>query len=144
MSGLFSTLHASVQALNAQSRGLETAGKNLANVNNPNYARQRVLFGDRGTVMLPDGAQSLGLEALGIQQVRDALLDQQVLREVSLSAAISTEQKGYQRAQASLGESITSASAVSGAANATGLGAALSDFFNAFQSFAVSSRQTRC
>ncbi|MDI1247722.1 MAG: flagellar hook-associated protein FlgK [Lacunisphaera sp.] len=138
MSGLFSTLHASVQALNAQSRGLETAGKNLANVNNPHYARQRVLFGDRGTVMLPDGAQSLGLEALGIQQVRDALLDQQVLREVSLSATVSAEQKGYQRAQASLGESITSATAVSGAANAIGLGAALSDFFNAFQSFAAS------
>jgi flagellar hook-associated protein 1 FlgK len=138
MSGLFSTLQSSVQALNAQSRGLEIAGKNLANVNNGNYARQRVLFGDRGTVMLPEGAQSLGLEALGIQQVRDALLDQQVLREVSLSAALSAEQKGYQRAQASLGESISSASAVSGAANDVGLGAALSDFFNAFQSFAVS------
>lgn len=137
MSGLFSTLHASVQALNAQSRGLETAGKNLANVNNAHYARQRVLYGDRGTVQLPDGAQSLGLEALGIQQVRDALLDQQVLREVSLSATVSAEQQGYQRAQASLGESITSASAVSGAANTIGIGAALSDFFNAFRSFAV-------
>jgi flagellar hook-associated protein 1 FlgK len=56
MSGLFSTLNASVQALNAQSRGLETAGKNLANVNNTTYARQRVLYGDRGTVQLPDGA----------------------------------------------------------------------------------------
>jgi flagellar hook-associated protein 1 FlgK len=138
MSGLFSTLNASVQALNAQSRGLETAGKNLANVNNAHYARQRVLYGDRGTVQLPDGAQSLGLEALAIQQVRDALLDQQVLREVSLSATVSAEQKGYQRAQASLGESITSATAVSGAANGIGLGAALSDFFNAFQSFAAS------
>lgn len=138
MAGLFSTLNASVQALNAQSRGLETAGKNLANVNNTTYARQRVLYGDRGTVQLPDGAQSLGLEALGIQQLRDSLLDQQVMREISLSASATAEQKGYQRAQASLGEGITSASSVSAAANTTGLGAALSDFFNAFQSFAVS------
>ena len=46
MSGLYSSLNASVQSLSAQSRALEIAGKNLANVNNASYARQRVVFGD--------------------------------------------------------------------------------------------------
>lgn len=146
MSGLFTSLNASVKALNAQSRGIETAGKNLANVNNTTYARQRVLYGDRGTVQMPDGAQSLGLEALGTQQLRDSLLDRQVMREVSLSAAFTAQQQGYQRAQASLGEGISSASST-GASNTMGLGAAIGDFFNAFQSLAASptdsgSRQT--
>ena len=43
MSGLYASLNASVSALSAQSRAVETAGKNLANVNNPSYARQRVI-----------------------------------------------------------------------------------------------------
>ena len=133
MSGLFSSLNASVKALSAQSRALETTGKNLANVNNATYARQRVIFGDRGTVETPQGAESLGLEALGIQQLRDALLDQQVIRETALTAGTTAEQQTYQRTQASLGQTVGTTSATS---SSGGLGGALDDFFNAFQSFA--------
>lgn len=139
MSGLFASLNASVQAMSAHSRAIETAGKNLANVNNPNYARQRVIYGDRGTVITPDGAESLGLDALGVEQLRDTLLDRQVMRESSLSSYYTSVQSAYQRAQAGLGESISSASSTSGAnsSNDTGIGAALDDFFNAFQSLAA-------
>jgi flagellar hook-associated protein 1 FlgK len=139
MSGLFASLNASVAALSAQSRALETTGKNLANVNNPNYARQRVIFGDRGTIMTASGPESMGLQALGVEQVRDALLDQQVMREISLTSAYSTEQQAYQRAQAGLGQSVAgnSATSASSSTNDNGIGAALDDFFNAFQSLAA-------
>ena len=126
-------------ALNAQSRAIEIAGKNLANVNNTTYARQRVIFGDRGTVLTPDGAQSLGLEAMGIQQLRDGLLDRQVMREIALQSSFTTEQSAYQRAQAGLGQSVdgSAGASASGAGSGTGgLGAALDDFFNSFQSLA--------
>lgn len=139
MSGLYSTLNTSVKALTAHSRAIETAGKNLANVNNPNYARQRIVYGDRGTVLTPQGAQSLGLEALGIQQLRDTLIDRQLMREIALKSSFESEQSGYQRAQAGLGQSIdrsSSAGAV-GAADGKGIAAAIDDFFNAFQSFAA-------
>lgn len=145
MSGLFSSLNASVMALNAHSRSIEIAGKNLANVSNPDYARQRVIYGDRGTVVTPDGAESLGLEALGIQQLRDTLLDQQVVREAALSAYYEAQQNGYQRAQAGLGQNVASAGSTSGVNNSagdTGIGAALDDFFNAFQSFASNPTDT--
>ena len=46
MSGLFGALNASVGALNAHSRAVETAGKNLANVNNPASATS----GDAGGI----------------------------------------------------------------------------------------------
>jgi len=140
MSGLFSTLDASVKAITAHSRALEISGKNLANVNNTEYARQRVIYGDRGTVMTPQGAQSLGFEALGVEQLRDSLLDKQVIREISRTAELSAEQAGYQRAQAGLGQSIdrTQSADSSGAATTTGLAAALDDFFNAFGSLAAS------
>lgn len=139
MSGLFTTLHSSVKALNAHSRAIETAGKNLANVNNTSYARQRVIYGDRGTVQTPDGAQSLGLEALGVQQLRDQLLDRQLMREVSLLASFEAEQAAYERAEASLGQNINrSSETTSSGSNAStgGMAAALNDFFNAFQSLA--------
>jgi flagellar hook-associated protein 1 len=139
MSGLFATLNSTVKAITAQSRALETTGKNLANVNNPSYARQRVIFGDRGTVATPQGAESLGLEALGVQQMRDQLLDLQVSREISLSESYKAEQSGYQRAQAGLGQGIDRASSTIGSGTTgKGIGAALDDFFNSFQSLAAS------
>jgi flagellar hook-associated protein FlgK len=145
MSGLFASLNASVNALNAHSRAVETAGKNLANVSNPSYARQRVVYGDRGTVITPQGAQSLGLEALGVQQLRDQLLDRQVVRETALTSYYEAQQKGYQRAQAALGQDISSASSTQGASSTTtdtGIAAALDDFFGAFHSFAANPTDT--
>ena len=138
MSGLYSSLNSTVRAITAHSRAIETTGKNLANVNNPEYARQRVIYGDRGTVITADGAMSLGLEALGVEQIRDAMLDRQMLREIAMRSAYESEQSAYQRAQAGLGQSIDRAtSADASAANNKGIAAALDDFFNAFQAFAA-------
>ena len=138
MSGLYASINSTVMALGAHSRAIETTGKNLANVNNPDYARQRVIYGDRGTVITPTGAESLGLEALGVQQLRDSLLDRQVMREISLTAAYDAEQSGLQRAQAGLGQSIDRTTSASDAtAGGSGLAGAIDDFFNAFQSLAA-------
>lgn len=139
MSGLYSSLNATVKAISAHSRALETSGKNLANVNNTSYARQRVIYGDRGTVVTPTGAESLGLEVLGVQQMRDSLLDRQVMREISLKSSFESEQAGYQRAQAGLGQSVGAAGATDvTSASANGLGAALDRLFNSFQALAAS------
>ena len=136
MSGLFASLHASISALSAQSRAVEITGKNLANVNNPNYARQRVLIGSLGTIITAQGPESMGVTALAVQQMRDALLDNQVLREVSLTASYSSQQQAYQRAEAGLGQNIDGASATSSTTTDNGVASSIDDFFNAFQSFA--------
>jgi flagellar hook-associated protein 1 FlgK len=145
MSGLFSSLNASVGALAAQSRAVETAGKNLANVNNPSYSRQRVVFGDRGTINTPQGAQSMGVEALGVEQLRDTLLDRQVGREISQTAYDQSQQDAFRRAQAALGQDVSSAGAAAGTSSTTtdtGLAAAMDDMFNAFQSFSANPTDT--
>lgn len=145
MSGLFSSLNQSVQALTAQSLALNTAGKNIANLNNASYARQRVIFGDRGTVSTPQGPQSMGLEALGVQQIRDSLLDAQVTREIALTSSYQTQQQVLQNAQANLGQTInnTAATNTTGSSAGTGgLSAAIDDFFNSFQSLAASPTDT--
>ncbi len=140
MSGLFGSLNNGIKALTAQSRGVETAGRNLANVNNPNYARQRVLFGDRGTVKTELGVQSLGIEAKQIQQMRDVLLDRQVVRELALKSSYEAQQAAFQKAQAGLGQSIDRAGetdSTGAASGGNGLAQSLSEYFNAFQSFAA-------
>jgi flagellar hook-associated protein 1 len=140
MSGLFGSLNSGVNALSAQSRALETAGRNIANVNNANYARQRILMGSRGTVLTPLGAQSLGVEALQVQQLRDTLLDRQVTREIALSSSLSSRQSAYERAQADLGQSIDRSTGASTANSSSGGGiaGAIGDFFSSFDSFASS------
>ena len=136
MSGLFSSLHASVSAMTAQSRALEITGKNLANVNNPNYARQRVAIGSLGTIVTAQGPESMGVTALGIEQLRDGLLDNQVMREVSLTSSYTSQQQAYQRAQSGLGQNIDGASGANSTTTDNGVASAIDDFFNAFQSFA--------
>ncbi len=139
MSGLFASLNSSITALGAQSRAVEISGKNLANVNNPNYARQRVVIGSLGTVQTAQGPESMGVTALGIEQLRDSLLDQQVMRESALTASYTAQQSAYQRAQAGLGQSIDSTQNATGSSSTSdnGIAAALDDFFNAFQSLAA-------
>ncbi len=144
MSGLFSALNTSVTALQAHSLAVETAGKNLANVNNASYSRERVLYGTGATVITPEGAQSLGVTA-SVQQLRDSLLDGQVNNEAALTSYYNTIQSAYQRAQAGLGENLTGTAATSSTSSSVsqnGVGAALDDFFNAFQSFASSPTDT--
>jgi flagellar hook-associated protein 1 FlgK len=145
VSGLFGQLSNSVKSLNAASRSIETAGRNLANVDNSSYARQRVIYGDHGSVKTDLGVQSLGVEAVGIEQIRDSLLDAQVVREASLLNSYEAEQSAYERAQANLGQSVdrtgsTDSTGSSGSTN--GIAQALSDFFNAFESFAASPTDT--
>lgn len=139
MSGLFGSLNSAVNALSAQSRAVEIAGKNLANVNNPNYARQRVLIGSLGTIITAQGPESMGITALAVQQMRDGLLDKQVMRELSLTASYNAQQQAYQRAEAGLGQNIDGTQNSGGASSTSdnGVSAAIDDFFNSFQSFAA-------
>ena len=142
MSGLFSSLYVSANAMQTQSAVLDVVGRNMANVSNTAYSRQRVILGDKGSMKTPLGAQSLGIEAVGIQQMRDELLDGQVRDENSLTAASTTIDKYLQQAQAMLGEgTLTQSSTVStissNTANPTGLAGMVDNFFNAWQSYST-------
>ena len=139
MSGLYASLNNTVQALTAQSRAIEITGKNLANVNNPNYARESVVIGSRGTIPTPQGPESMGISALALRQMRDALLDQQVMSQSSLTADYNAQQQAYQRAEASLGQNVASSQGTGGSSSTStgGIAASLDDLFNAFQSLAA-------
>jgi flagellar hook-associated protein 1 FlgK len=139
MPGLYSTLDNAITALNAQSVAINATGNNLANVNNPNYAREVVNFGSLGTVETPSGPESMGLTALSVTQIRSAVLDSQVRNSDAQASYYATQQSGYQQAQAALGQTVTGSASSGDTASATdsGVGSALDDMFNAFQSLAA-------
>jgi flagellar hook-associated protein 1 FlgK len=96
---------------------------------------------DLGSVPTPNGAQSTGV-TVAVTQSRDALLDQMVRQEASLTSGFTSQQSLLQDAQAALGENINSSASSSTSTSTltttnSGLGAALDQFFNAFESLAA-------
>lgn len=137
MPGLFGTLNLGARALQTQRTGVEIAGQNLANVNNPAYARQRVAISTSTAVDSGIGPQGTGSEAVRIVQIRSALIDGQIVSEGSVRGSLEAQQAGLQHAQASLGEVLDQ---ISGGASGTGAGSTghgisggLSDLFGSFQ-----------
>jgi len=142
MPGLYAALSSSVSAMAAQSVAISTTGNNLANVNNPSYARETVDLGDLGEVQTPSGPESMGLVAKSVQEVRDSLLDSQVRNADSQVSYYSTLQSAYQQAQAALGQTVgtdatSSTTDASPSVSDSGIGASLDGLFNAFQSYAA-------
>src|SRR5215216_4684121 len=102
MLGLFGTLNLANRSLQTQRNATEVAGHNLANVNTPGYARQRVAIETSPTVPSHMGPQGTGADAVGIVQLRDKLLDRQIVRETSVRAAYEGRQRALQFVQAAL------------------------------------------
>jgi flagellar hook-associated protein 1 FlgK len=133
MLGLFGTLNLGARSLQTQQQGVEVAGHNLANVNNPAYARQRILIQASQTIPDAAGPQGTGAETIAIQQIRSALVDRQLSSEISVTGSLESQQQAYQYAQADLGQQIDrTASGAEGAAAAQGIGGqnGIADYLN--------------
>jgi flagellar hook-associated protein 1 len=138
MLGLFATLNLGARALQAQQAGVEVAGHNLANVNNPAYARQRVQYQTGISVPTGVGQEGTGVQVAAIQQIRDSLLDGQVRDENSVGSYWTAQQSALNNTETELGELLSSsASIASGTDASSGLSSQLADLFNAFQSVAA-------
>ena len=140
MGGLFGNLVQASKALMANQVAIQVTGRNLANVNNPEYARQRVKMGDRYVDQTPHGPEGSGVEVLQVQQLRDAFLDAQVVRQASENGSLDAQNTILANLELILGNQLNSAAdpaSVADTANSTtGIGAALDDFFNAFSTLA--------
>jgi flagellar hook-associated protein 1 FlgK len=145
MLGLFGTLSMANRSLQTQRAGTEVAGHNLANVNTPGYSRQRVDIDTSIAIPSEMGPQGTGADAVGIQQLRDALLDRQIVTETSVRGAYEAKQRALQLGQAVLGQQIDrQATGAEGSAASSGIGGQhgiaeeMSDLFNAFKGMGAS------
>lgn len=144
MLGLFGVLGLARRSLHTQRQGVEVAGQNLANVNNPAYARQRLRIETSVVIPTGIGPQGTGAHSAAIYQIRDALLDRHIGSETSVTGFLEAQQRALHYAEASLAEQIDrnasgteGATAASGVAGHHGLSESLTDFFNAFQTLST-------
>ena len=142
MSGLTASLQNNFQALNANSQALDATGRNLANINNLGYSRQKVLLGSMGSITTSSGTQSMGVMAMGIEQARDVLLDRQVQRDISVTSSLTAKQGGLTAAQSALGQQIdrtadTGTVGTTTVGKGNGINENLSTLLGAFDSWSV-------
>jgi flagellar hook-associated protein 1 FlgK len=136
MPGLFGMLEVGSRALQAQQQGVAVAGQNLANVNNPAYARQRLTLQTSAPILTGLGPVGTGVDAVAITQLRDALLDGQIRGETSVMGFLQSQQTALQYATAGLGEKLTGSASTGGTSSvgsSGGLADDLTGLFNAFQ-----------
>lgn len=141
MPGLFSSLTTTAYNLQSHSMSVQVAGKNIANVNNPDYSRQRVQMGSIGSQSGTTGISSGSLVAVGVEQVRDVFIDRQMLEEISYLSALETQDFRLRQALANLGDSIDRAGDarfIDDTINTgDGLRGSIDTFFNAFESLSA-------
>lgn len=141
MPGIFSSLSSTAYSLQSQSLAVQQAGKNIANINNESYARQRVLMGTVGSQQSSAGQTSGPLVAIGVEHVRDVFLDRQLLGEISYLSGLEAQDFRLKQALANLGDTIDR----SGDAqfvddivqSGGGLRGAIDYFFDTFESLAA-------
>ncbi len=143
-SNIIGDLANATKALNAHRFGVTTAGTNLANVNNPEYARQRVVLGEKGIINTIVGPRGLGVEVTGFKHMRDQVLDREILRESSINSSLEAQLSALTKAEASMGQEINRSGDspfIDGAANdgagAGGLAEVLNDFYNAWHALSA-------
>jgi len=136
MGGLLNSLEIASSSLLAARAGIETAGVNISNVNNPSYARQRLLVEPRS---------GSGVAVIGTKSLRDSILDEQLIRESSNKSYLENFQRTLQIGQSMLGQQIDRQSATpeadSAARNLGGqmaIASGISEFYNALQAVSVS------
>ena len=115
MTSIMSGFNTVQQALAAQQFALSIAQRNVANVNDPNYTRQQVVFTPRG------GESEYGVSVVSIQASRDRFLDYSISRELQ---SLGENAVAY--------EALQQVDAIFGGSGGEGLQEALSDFFNSF------------
>lgn len=141
MAGLFTSLTNASYALQTHSRSVELAGKNIANINEPSYSRQRVLTGNIGTIETQFGPDTGPLLAIGVEQIRDQFIDRQIIGEISFQTGLEEQDFRLRQALANLGDTLNRAGDAQFvediAQTGGGMRGALDSFFDAFESYAA-------
>jgi flagellar hook-associated protein 1 FlgK len=132
MSGLLDAINVQAQSLDAQSTAINTVGKNLANVDNPDYAREVT-----NLTSTTDG----GVIAGSVTDTRNSIIDSQISQSLSDQGSLSVQSDTASTLQSLLGESVntsadssTASGDTSASSSESGITTALDNFFNAFSS----------
>lgn len=113
-------LNIGTRALLANQAALQTAGNNIANVNTPGYSRQEVLLQNIKGQFSGSGYYGAGVDIITVQRVHNEFLTRQATLASAVAASDTTRFEQLRQLE----------DVFKGGSN--GLGAAVSDLFNAF------------
>ncbi|GAA0817793.1 flagellar hook-associated protein FlgK [Spirilliplanes yamanashiensis] len=126
MSSTFSGISGALSSLQAQRRGLDVTGQNIANANTEGYSRQRVNMESQGAGIVPArwsvGTQvGDGVRVAEVERVRNEFLENKGRAEHSTNAYLANQASVYGYIESSFGEP-----------SDTGIQRQMSDFWAAF------------
>ncbi|MBI1248296.1 flagellar hook-associated protein FlgK [bacterium] len=101
---LFSTLQQTKNALQAAQIGLQVTGNNIANVNTPDYLRERVIYTPAPTQAVGNLRLGLGVQVDGIVQQVDQFLEERLRGSRSDLSKGEAEQSTYTQLESLIGE----------------------------------------
>jgi flagellar hook-associated protein 1 FlgK len=122
MSGLMTSLVNNSRALSLQSQALQVTGKNISNVNNTQYARQRVSLGSE------QAAGSQFFQTASIEQLRDSILDSSVASEMSNGGSLEAQSRWLSQLETVWGDQLSGDS---------GFASDLDAFFNSWSDLSI-------
>jgi flagellar hook-associated protein 1 FlgK len=119
MGTLSAGLNISLQSMLAEQSAIETTSNNIANVNTPGYARQRVDLAETPPVQLGHLTFGTGVQVENVTSLRDSILDLRVNQETQQQSKLDSFLGSAQQIQALFNETTGS-----------GLQSSLTAFFN--------------
>lgn len=126
MSNILSILNAGVSGLFAAQAQIDTAGNNITNVDTEGYSRQRVVLQTSRSQVTANGVFGTGVTIKDVQQIYDSLLASTVRNENSDLSYYTTTQDMLNQVKIYFNE----------LENGSGLGEAMSEYFNAWSDLA--------
>ncbi len=124
--GLNTIFDIASSGITAQRLALEVTGENIANVNTEGYSRQRVIMENKPVTTANGFPLGTGVEVAAVQRSYDSMLQLQLVNANSSYQESLAQQSSLEQIEASF-NSLTS----------DGLGAAVTNFFGAFQDLSV-------
>jgi flagellar hook-associated protein 1 FlgK len=119
MGSLSASLNIALQSLLTEQGAIQTTSNNIANVNTPGYARQRVDIEETPPVQLGSVTFGTGVSLQSVTSLRDSILDLRVNQETQQQGKLTAFLSGGQQIQQLFNET-----------TGTGLQAPLTAFFN--------------
>jgi flagellar hook-associated protein 1 FlgK len=112
-----------LSGIDAAQKALDIIGNNIANAATDGYHRQQINLSPSYSSQTGDNLIGGGVDFKGVTRIIDSLLEQQILRQNSVSQQLSQEVQTMQTVESSFGEFSDSG----------GLNAAIDSFFNSMQ-----------
>ena len=125
MSGLYGILDMCKWSTLAQQANIEVIGHNIANVNTPGYSRQNVVLNAAPSITTAIGQMGTGVRAVAVQREHDKFVNAQINFEKQILGNWHAQDYSFQRIEGIFNEF-----------SEYGLGSAMNEFWNAWQSLA--------